>query len=529
MLGDVRVVIADSTTINVGNVVADRYIVVPPLSDAEGFADTLERIVGEESIDLVFPCTNRELTALAELKPRFATFGARVAVPSSELLKLLDNKSATYRELLLNGIPAQSPLSPAPTSPFPLLGKPQGGWGGRGFEVVRQWEDFQARRVLIDVGGFCWVPLLPMFEEFSADFAIGFHANISAITMRHRLRTSSGFAVVSDSSNDPDVYAISLKVASWLASAGGCGLFNIQVLRTPDLICLVSDINPRHGTSSGHAAATGNNLVAFMAGIPSATDSQPMRTVRVLEQRATPIPNLGTTPYKGVVFDLDDTLIDHKRWIMDRMRVAADGVSDVVAPAQLIALAYDAVEEGHYDSLIDRVVKGMGLPALRDRLLASYRSATPASVHVFPEVEEALLELRRAKIRVGLLTDNPPESQLRKLSLMRNITCLLDAIVFTREQGLEKPSPSGFLNIARRLDVSPGDLLMVGDNVARDAVGAINAGYSGCLLLKRPSARFQADVSLLARCRPDVARRVWTSPDLRTLTSACGLHSFRTL
>ncbi|MEO8870309.1 MAG: HAD-IA family hydrolase [Granulicella sp.] len=518
-----RVLIADSLQDNIGRIIADRYVVAPPLSEQSQFADFLESLVREERVDLIFPCTDRELATLAELRPRLEAAGAKVAVSSLPLLTILADKRATYRALQREEIPAQQPQSPTPQASFPLLGKPRSGWGGRGFERLHDWGELSARGLSAKMDDYCWVPLLTEFEEFSADFALGFSQEISAITLRRRVRTSSGFAVISDSIEAADIHQICMHVATWLVANGGCGLFNVQVLRLADATCYVSDINARHGTSSGHAAAAGNDLVSFMAGLSAKPTPRHVRTIRTLEQRAIPIPLKGRAAYRGVIFDLDDTLIDHKRWLMDKMRLAVTALSCEIVPDHALAVAYSVIEEGHYEQLIDRVVERLGTTSLKERLLASYRASLPKAAAVHADVFDTLVALRRANLRIGLLTDNPPGSQRAKLSVMNEITPLLDAVVYTREVGEEKPSSTGFLRIASELGLPPSDLLMVGDNVSRDAVGAISAGYAGCMIVSRVGSRFHVDQHLLATYLPEVAARTWTSPDLRALTTACGI------
>jgi FMN phosphatase YigB (HAD superfamily) len=106
---------------------------------------------------------------------------------------------------------------------------------------------------------------------------------------------------------------------------------------------------------------------------------------------------------------------------------------------------------------------------------------------------------------------------------MGDVAGLFDTVVFSREHGEEKPAADGFHAVAEKLGLAPESLLMVGDNVARDAVGAIAAGYDACLLVCRPGGRFQPNQELLARYHPEVWERSWFAPDLRTLTTACAV------
>jgi FMN phosphatase YigB (HAD superfamily) len=246
-----------------------------------------------------------------------------------------------------------------------------------------------------------------------------------------------------------------------------------------------------------------------------------MRTISSTHRRA--IPMVLPTRWQGIVFDLDDTLLDHKRWIMERMRIVAGSMRTKVSTEQFLSVSYECVEEGNYEQLLDVISQRLGLTEERHMLIAAYRAARPAVASVFPDVLDVLSTLRRAGIRLGLLTDNPPDSQRVKVQAMSDVMELFDAVVFSREHGQEKPAADGFCVVAKELGLAPEALLMVGDNVARDAVGAIAAGYDACLLVCRPGARFQPNQALFERYHPEVWARSWFAPDLRALTTACAV------
>ncbi|WP_201316269.1 HAD-IA family hydrolase [Dyella sp. EPa41] len=515
-----RVIVLDSIADNPGRLFADRYLVAPPIAQKERFADFMEEVIREECVDLVLPCSNIVLKPLASLRDRIEATGARLGVCDENLLDILLDKQRCYEEMLAVGIPVQRPTTLSLASVLPLCGKPRDGWGGRDMVVVRSREELLALDVERYARTHCWVPYLENFSEFSVDLAIDFNAEVSPLTLRQRIRTSGGFAVISDSTSDAHVGVIANQVAHWIAQHGGRGLFNLQVLRVDDGTLYVSDINPRHGTSSCHARAEGNNLVAFLAGLKATTSRVPVRTIRSLQQKSMPVP--GRRHWQGVVFDLDDTLIDHKRWMMDKMRAAAPSLSHLVSPDVLLGETYAIVEEGHHDRLIDILAGRLSLNEDHGQLLEAYRSGAPEKAWIFPEVADVLRTLRDAGLRLGLLTDNPPASQRAKLKTLVELHGMFDAVVFTREYGAEKPDAMGFRTIANGLQLAPEALLMVGDNVARDAVGAINAGFNACLLLCRPGGRHQVNEGLLRQYHPAIWERVWTAADLRVLSAVCG-------
>lgn len=515
-----RVIVLDTLADNLGRTFADLYLVAPPIAQQEDFAAFLDAVIREEYVDLVLPCSNIVLKSLAALRERVEAAGARLGVCDTALLDVLLDKQSCYEALLEAAIPAQQPTTLSASAQLPLYGKPRDGWGGRDTVVVRTHEELGALDLERLNRTHCWVPYLDSFEEFSVDLAINFRAEVSPLTLRKRVRVSGGFAVISDSVGHRPVEAIANEVAQWMTRQGGRGLFNLQILRVDDDTFYVSDINPRHGTSSCHARAEGNDLVGFLAGTQAPASRTPVRTVRSLQQRSMPLPGSGR--WKGVVFDLDDTLIDHKRWMMDKMRAAAPSLSHWVAPEVLLRETYAIVEEGHHDRLIDLLADRLSLGSHHDRLLEAYRSGKPEKAWLFPEVVDVLTSLRAAGFRLGLLTDNPPASQRAKLATLPELDGLFDAVVFTREQGAEKPDAAGFLAVAKGIQLAPDALLMVGDNVARDAVGAVGAGFDSCLLLCRPGARHQVNEDLLRLFHPEVAGRVWTASDLRALSMVCG-------
>lgn len=511
-----RAIVLDSTTDAPGELFADRYLVAPPLDAAE-FPAFLLDTVRAEGVRLVLPATQRELRVLAGMASDLKALGADAAVCSEALLDMLLDKHALYRALHGAGFPVQQPVTLAPDSPYPLFGRPRAGWGGRDVYRLRDPSDLPGDAAMLAAlsQSHVWVPWLASFDELSADFAIDFRGEVSAITLRRRVRVSGGYAIVSDS-EDVDAASVLLqRLAGWLSGQGGAGLFNVQLLLTPDGGMLVSDLNPRHGTSSGHALAEGNHLVAFLLGMGRKTPRRPVRTVRSLEQHV--LPRFAAGSIRGVVFDLDDTLLDHKRWIVDRMRIAAQSLSGKVDPTLLLEQTYLAVEEGEFARLIDVVTERLGIPLLHGDLLTAYRAAVPERAVIFPEVADVLGALRGQGLMLGLLTDNPPSSQRAKLAACEWLERQFDAVVFSREHGAEKPAQEPFRVVADRLGLAPASLLMVGDSAARDGLGAIRAGWRACMLVDRPGGRGRVHSVLMNEVLPGVAERIWVAPDLRAL------------
>lgn len=503
---EVRVVVADVHAENVGRHFADGFHLVPEVAALPAFEAAVAEICRQEGIRLVFPCTHHELLALSGLKERLAAEGVRVAVSPRDLVARLVDKRRQLRALAEHGMPVLPLLDVTRTPvPFPILGRPATGWGSRGMRIVRTTGALAA--LASEEREICvWQPLLEGFDEYSVDFGIDLAGAASDYGVRRRVRTSGGYAVVSESASAPPLPTLCGDVGRWLASQGGCGLFNLQVL-VREGKAWVSDLNPRVGTSATHWCGTGFNPALHVCrsihpGLPAsrAPRADGRRSVRYLQELVLdPLP-ARPVPLRGVVFDLDDTLLDQKRWIVSKLSLLHAAFRHLLPePRVFLTEALRLLEEGARSDLIERIVSSLGLDAgLTATLIDAYRTAAPAEAPLFPDALPVLEGLRRAGYRLALLADNPPESQRRKLAAAPELEALFDAAILTRDVGAEKPDPRGFLVAAERLGLAPDALAMVGDNPYRDVLGALRAGYGAAFLVARPAGLFRFDAPLFA-------------------------------
>lgn len=501
-LAHVAPIVADVYQDNVTRYLSPRYVQVPPLADEAAFTDALLALVRERGVRAVFPATAHELPLLARLRDRFARAGAQVAVSDPSLVEILLDKQATHRFLLAHGLPVQAPVDPEDHDfSRPLFGKPRHGWGGTGTVLARS--PAEARHADARPGGapLLWFPYLERFEEYSLDLAISPSGYVSPLVLRQRLRTTGGYAAISRTASRAPLRALARRIADVLAASGGRGILNVQFIVADDGEPFVSDVNPRFGTSAVHALAEGVNLPGFFLedqapGPDADAPRRAARTVRYLETIAVPL--LRQRP-DAVVFDLDDTLVDHKLWMADRLAAAYDAVARGWADPDAFALAaLQAIDEGERRFLIDRVCETLGWEERqRQALLEAYRRAPGGETPLYPDVAPALEALRDAGLRLAVLTDNPVATQRSKLERSPVLRDL--AAFFSREAGAEKPAAVAFEAAARGLGLSPDRLCMVGDNLFRDALGAIRSGYACAFVLHRDGAFIHPHRSLAAR------------------------------
>lgn len=164
---------------------------------------------------------------------------------------------------------------------------------------------------------------------------------------------------------------------------------------------------------------------------------------------------------RTVLFDLDGTLIDSLRLILDSYHhtLAQHGL-----PARTDA----------------EWLKGVGTPLTvqlaqwRDELgtiealIATYREYNlkhhDRMVTVYPGVLEAVREIKAAGIQTGLVTSKNRHGALRGLKLV-GLEALMDVLVCADEVTNPKPHPEPVEKAVALLGAEPGTTLYVGDSV----------------------------------------------------------------
>lgn len=188
------------------------------------------------------------------------------------------------------------------------------------------------------------------------------------------------------------------------------------------------------------------------------------------------------TAIQAVFFDVDDTLVDFDA-------AARAALADTLGPEAdydlWIGLThYERFNRGELDfqtmrhtrmadylALLGReadVPRAEALEALRfDALFDRYV--------LFDDVLPCLTALRASGLRLGLITNNEPSYQRRKISVL-GLDALVDAVAISGDVGVAKPDPAIFAYACAQLDVEAGAAMHVGDNIDADVLGAVGAG-----------------------------------------------------
>lgn len=204
---------------------------------------------------------------------------------------------------------------------------------------------------------------------------------------------------------------------------------------------------------------------------------------------------------KFIYFDLDDTLLDHKK-------AEHAGLSDIFTQFDLfngidieaLSATYHHINKGLWDEYgsgeIDR-------ETLQRRRFEDTFQKLGLDGTLFKEIGDAYMNhyqkhwewIKDAKIayhkialnyNVGILTNGFAETQWKKIEQF-NLKNTAKEIVISEEIGVLKPNPKIFEYSTDLAGVEPSEILYVGDSLTSDVEGGSNAGWQVAWFTEQPN------------------------------------------
>jgi putative hydrolase of the HAD superfamily len=186
---------------------------------------------------------------------------------------------------------------------------------------------------------------------------------------------------------------------------------------------------------------------------------------------------------KGIIFDLDNTLVDFTRFKENSIRSAIESMIDAglkIDPETAYKKIFQIYEEKgwEYQRVFDDFLfEAMGY--IDYKILASgivaYRRAKEGSLVLYPNVTRTLLNLVKKGIKLAVVSDAPALQVWTRLVQM-NLHHIFDVVITFDDTGKRKPDPEPFLKALEKLNLKPNEVIMVGDWAERDIVGAKKVG-----------------------------------------------------
>jgi putative hydrolase of the HAD superfamily len=194
--------------------------------------------------------------------------------------------------------------------------------------------------------------------------------------------------------------------------------------------------------------------------------------------------------FDGVAFDLDGTLYPNYRFyiplipfiVKERRLLLALGKA-----RDILRAGAPAPQVGDMGSFYDIQARLMGeilntdwktVKERTERLI--YRGWEPLfkKIKPYPQVKETLRILKEEGLKLGLLSDFPPELKLENLKLHG----FWDTALCSECIGALKPAPAPFLELVKKLEIPAERLLYVGNSVKYDIIGAKRTGIKAALV-----------------------------------------------
>jgi HAD superfamily hydrolase (TIGR02253 family) len=186
---------------------------------------------------------------------------------------------------------------------------------------------------------------------------------------------------------------------------------------------------------------------------------------------------------KGIIFDLDNTLVDFMKMKREAISAAIHSMIDagLKLTSEEVQERIDAIykERGIefqnvFDQLLYDVFQKVDYKILSAGIIA-YRRAREAALVPYPHVNITLVELVKRGLRLAVVSDAPGREAWLRLCYL-NFHHIFDYVVTFEDTGERKPSPGPFRKALERLSIEPREAIMVGDWAERDMVGAAAVG-----------------------------------------------------
>jgi putative hydrolase of the HAD superfamily len=187
---------------------------------------------------------------------------------------------------------------------------------------------------------------------------------------------------------------------------------------------------------------------------------------------------------EGVAFDLDGTLYPNHRFnvkiipfIFREMRLlsAFGRARNILRSEQAKNPAFIPGDFYMYQAELTAKILDIKVDELKEKIdTLIYKGWEPLfkTIKLFDHAKETLAALKKAGLKLGLLSDFPPEVKLENLG----ISDLWDAVLCSERCGALKPHPLSFTELAKAMSLPPEKILYVGNSRPYDVAGAAGAG-----------------------------------------------------
>ena len=181
-------------------------------------------------------------------------------------------------------------------------------------------------------------------------------------------------------------------------------------------------------------------------------------------------------PIKGVIFDLDNTLLDFMKMKEVAVKSAIRGMIEAGLEADERESFKDIIsiyeEFGWENQKVFDVFLNKSIGYVDNKFLAAgivaYRRSREANLLAYPNVNRTLVNLTKLGIKLAVVSDAPSREAWMRIYYL-NLYHFFDAVITFDDSGERKPSSKPFEMALKILNLEPQDSLMIGDWPERTA------------------------------------------------------------
>jgi len=187
---------------------------------------------------------------------------------------------------------------------------------------------------------------------------------------------------------------------------------------------------------------------------------------------------------KGLLFDLDDTLADREKTVYDLFYLliksnssfSDEKVKQITKECVVLDNKGDTNKKVLIDYLQDKYKINLEIEDIRTWWITTQCEYED----LYPNVYELLNRLKD-KYLLGIVTNGSIYGQYRKIERMK-IQPFFHTIIISEEVNCQKPDKRIFEIALEKMGLQASEVLMIGDNMAKDILGASSCGITGVLI-----------------------------------------------
>lgn len=197
-------------------------------------------------------------------------------------------------------------------------------------------------------------------------------------------------------------------------------------------------------------------------------------------------------PYEGILFDLDDTLIDFKASEKSALALVYENFYRAFSQEDAFTRGFHEINQSLWKAVestqlpvgqlrlkrFQLLSEALGARIEAEPVAAFYEHQLGTTARWFPGTSEALA-LLGSRYKLGIVTNGLTHIQKAKYNQL-SLGTWFQSFVVSEEVAISKPQKEIFTIALTQLEIAPAHTLMVGDSLTSDYAGSLNAGMDFC-------------------------------------------------